>query len=256
MAKKILEQNMDSMSLSDESPIEVVYIINSLHIGGAEMGMCRLLDGLEPANYEVTIVSLDGYEREFVKQIPSWVDIINLHLNSKPDIGTFRRFISAARSADVIVGSLFHSAMVARGMGIINQRAIVATWHHNEEFKTELRRTIFKNTDWLNDIVLADSDPVSEMLQSELGLRSKAVHTVPIAGIDLDRFPEVRHTDADIVTVGSIGRVVEQKNYSTLLEVAEIVPEWITFEIAGDGKQMVELKHEMQQREISNVTFH
>lgn len=254
--KENVKGKMNSTSFSKKSQTEVVYIINSLHVGGAEMGMCRLLNGLESAKYKVTVVSLDGYGREFVKQIPSWVDIINLHLNSNPDIGMFRRFISAVRSADVIVGSLFHSAIAARGMSIINRRATVVTWHHSNRFKTKWRGAIFKNTDWLNDIVLADSDPVSDMLQSELGLKNKAVHTVPIAGIDLDQFSEVRHVGTDSVTVGSIGRMVKSKNYATLLEVAEKVPDWITFEVAGDGERMDDLKHEMQQRKISNVTFH
>jgi len=39
---------------------KLVYIINSLGVGGSEMGMCRLLDGLDENKYDVTVIVLDG----------------------------------------------------------------------------------------------------------------------------------------------------------------------------------------------------
>lgn len=238
-------------------PIRLVYIINSLHIGGAEIGMCRLLDGLNPEDYAVTVISLDGQEEELTNQIPSWVTVIDLQITSGISLLGLRELLSSIQSADVIVGSLFHSVMVARIAGVFNRDATVATWHHTQQFKTGQRKFAFEKTNRLNDVLLADSEPVAEILRNTFEMDDDVIHTVPIAGIDLDEFTPVKHQQSDPVIVGSVGRIATPKNYATLLDVAErLSGQGIEFEIAGDGELLDELTQEADQRGLSNVTFH
>ena len=234
----------------------LLYIINSLDIGGAEIGMCRLLDGLDQDAYDVTIVALSGQSGELTDRIPEWVDVLDLSVTSSPSLSALREFFSLVRSTDVIVGSLFHSAMVARAVGVFNRDATVATWQHADRFASNTRQKGYVWTAGLSDVILADSEPVAEMLVAECGLDEDHVATVPIAGIDLDDYTPAPHSNSEDITVGTVGRLTEPKNPWMILDVAERSEGMgISFEIAGDGDLDDDLRAEIQARGLSNVSL-
>ena len=248
--------SFDPDTVSERSQTKIVYFINSLHVGGAEIGMCRLLNGLNPSQYEVTVVALDGHSEEIISQLPSWVKVVDLRVRSGIGMKTIKELYSIVRTANVIVGSLFHSSMVARGAKMANRSATIVTWHHANQFKSNFRQFTFRRTAWLSDVVLADSEPVAEMLVSDLGLDANLVHTVPIAGIDIEEYTPVVHRNKDEILVGSVGRLSEQKNYSAVLDIAERLDETnIRFEIAGGGELFEELQTEIEERDLTNVTL-
>ncbi len=229
----------------------ILYIINALDTGGAEVGMCRLLDGLDANRYDVTVVSLNGCNPSFLTRVPDDVTVINIKDSSVHDVSTI---VSEARTVDVIVGSLYHSVLLARILGLLNRDATIATWQHNEVFKTEIRKYAIGLTNKLSDVVLADSEPVAEMYCDEFDVDSKFVKTVPIAGIDLDKYEPKHHQDKDTVLVGSVGRLVEQKNYRALVKVAEgLIAEDIEFRIVGDGPLRSNLKNLIKRKELDNI---
>lgn len=235
---------------------ELVYLINSLYTGGAEVGMCRLLDGLDQREYDVTVIALDGYSEDLTDLIPSWVRVVDLRIRSGPTISTFRTLYSPLRTADVIVGSLYHSSIIVRMAKILNSAATVATWQHSVQFKTAFRKQTFRRTAGLSDVVLADSEPVSEMLTSELGLDDTLVHTVPLAGIGMKDYVPVKHHNSTDITVGTIGRLSEPKNYATVLDVAERFQDSnVSFEIAGEGELYEDLQAQIDERELTNVSL-
>jgi glycosyltransferase involved in cell wall biosynthesis len=236
--------------------MELVYLINSLYTGGAEIGMCRLLEGLDPEAYEVTVLALDGHSATLTDQVPPWVQVIDLRVGSGIGISTIHELCSSVRTADVIVGSLYHSSMVARIAGVLNPGATIATWHHSSQFKTDLRKRMFRWTVGLSDVVLADSEVVAEMLISDLNLKKNLVHTVPIAGIALEAYTPVMHHDSTEITVGTVGRLSEPKNYTTVLDVAERFHDSnVRFEIAGDGELYDEIQMQINERGLTNVSL-
>ena len=237
--------------------VTIVYFINSLNVGGAEVGMCRLLCGLEEQNYDVTLVALDGRSSGVSDQIPSWVNVIRLQPSPKKVPQMCWVILRSILNADIIVGSLFHSATVARLAGLVNQSATVATWHHANLFESNVRRFGFKLTAPLADVILADSEPVAEMLTSNLGLDNDLVHTVPIAGINLDDYEHKRHRNTSVIKVGTIGRLTKQKNHNMILNIAEKVDNSaFQFELAGDGELYSELQEAIHDRNLTNVTLH
>lgn len=234
----------------------LVYIINSLHIGGAEIGLCRLLDGLDGDRYRTTVFTIDGYSGEMAAKLPASVDLVDLDLRSGSSPSKLRAFGAATRRADVVVGSLYHSAMLARAVRPVNRGATIAVWCHNEVFKTPARRWLFDRTGWLGDVVLADSEVVSEMLVRDLGVHPDRVRTVPIAGIRLEEYPRVDHADRTPAVVGCVGRLTEQKNQFRILDVAERLDgDRFSFRIAGDGPLRDELTAAARERGLDNVTF-
>lgn len=235
--------------------LSLVYIINSLDIGGAEIGMCRLLDGLALDEYDVTVVALSGQSEELLDRLPPTVRIIDLSLTESPTLSSVHSFLTRIRDADVIVGSLFHSAMVARAAGLLQPAVTVATWQHNDLFEAAIRRQLFQRTACLSDVILADSAPVAEMLVDELGLDADRVATVPIAGIDLDEYTAVTHEPKEQLRVGTVGRLAEQKQLSAVLHVAgQLQESGFSFKIAGDGELYDELQREIDRRSLANVS--
>jgi glycosyltransferase involved in cell wall biosynthesis len=248
-----------SLPLDDsrsDSPTELVYIINSLHVGGAEVGMCRLLSGLDEDLYDVTVVSLSGSSPEILERLPSWVKIVELQIRERPSVTGLRRLWSCIRQADVIVGSLFHAVVVARIGGSLNYDATVATWDHSEHFNSDYRKTILGKSAFLSDVILADSEAVAETLRETFDFNESCIEVVPIAGIDLDDFEPVAHTNSNPTVVGSVGRITKAKNYNTLLDVARrFDDDEFQFKVAGDGELLDELQTRVQEQGISNVTF-
>lgn len=231
----------------------LVYIITALHTGGAEVGMCRLLDGLNDAQYDVTVVTLSGYDETFVdRRVPDVESILDCkRLRTPRDVS---RLVSVLANADVIVGSLFHSQLVARLAGIANRNAVVATWQHNERFKTPFRKKLSGATCPLSDVLLADSEPVAEMLHDEFGFTNEVVKTVPIAGVPLSEFERREHNHTDPVVVGSVGVLSDQKNFRTLIAIAdELDEEGIAFRIAGDGPNRRDLASRIKSSSIENI---
>lgn len=147
--------------------------------------------------------------------------------------------------------------MLARLCGVLQPNATIATWHHANLFESDFRRLSFKFTSQLSDVVLADSEPVSEVLIADLGLDPSLVHTVPIAGIDLDEYTVVEHRDSEGIMIGTIGRLSEQKNHRMILNVAErLRDENVQFEIAGGGELYDTIQAEITERDLHNVTLH
>lgn len=236
--------------------LSLVYIINSLTVGGAEIGMCRILDGIDASDYDVTVVALTGKGDELMSRIPPSVRVIEISPKLNPSLSALYSFLRVIRSTDIIIGSLYHSVLVARIAGLLNKSSTVATWQHNTEFETNSRQIFFQFTSNMSDVVLADSKPVSEMLINRLGIDETVIHTVPIAGIQLDEYTRATHDTTRDIRVGSIGRIVEQKNYTMLLDVAEqFLGSDVSFYIAGDGDLREEIQENIQRRNLTNVSL-
>ncbi|WP_050051952.1 glycosyltransferase family 4 protein [Halostagnicola sp. A56] len=237
----------------ERATVDLVYIINMLDVGGAEIGACRAISGLDDDRYDVTVIALDGCDPTFVeRRLPDATTVLDCR--QIDDIDGISALLTAITSADVIVGSLFHSALLARVAGVVNRSAVVATWQHNERFKNSFRRTISNLMNPLSDVILADSEPVAAMLRREFGLSSEVVETVPIAGLSMSDFEPRNHRERDPVVVGSVGVLSEQKNYHTLLSVAEMLAdEAIVFRIAGDGPKRDELESRIEDLGLENV---
>jgi glycosyltransferase involved in cell wall biosynthesis len=235
----------------------LVYIINSLDTGGAEIGMCRLIDGLVESDFDITVVSLTAGRCELLDRIPSDVRVVTLSGRESTFLGSSFTLLRQIRKADVIVGSLFHSVIIARILGIITPDTTIATWQHSNQFTSEVRERLFRRTVRFTDVVLADSEAVAEMLINDLEIDGSTVRTVPIAGIDLNEYCEVKHKKTDNIRVGTVGRLTKAKNYETVLDVAEyLIESGIKFEIAGDGEQYEKLQSIIKDRQLTNVVLH
>ncbi|WP_254863543.1 glycosyltransferase [Halovivax gelatinilyticus] len=237
--------------------VSLVYFVSTLSAGGAQVGMVRLLDGLDRDRYDVTVVSVLSKENDLKADVPGWVRVVDLEAVSavRKPLALYRTVVEA----DVLVCSLFHATLVGRLLGAIVRTPVVVNWHHSERFSNRWRERAYLATARLSDRILADSPAVADVLVSEYGLGRK-VRTVPIAGVDSSAFSPRRHESADELRVATIGSLIPPKKQIRVLETARVLgarrdsPD-VSFTIAGTGELEDELRERRDAWGLESVEF-
>ncbi|WP_394740085.1 glycosyltransferase family 4 protein [Natronococcus roseus] len=221
------------MSRSQSRPT-LTYLINALEYGGAEIGMLRLLSGLETEEFDVTVVTLRGAEPALERDLPDHVTLEQLALDEGVGVGKLRTLVRTIRAADLLVGSLYPSVVVGAVGGTALRVPTIFSWKHNTTAGGRLSRLVNKLTFRLSDRVLVDSDATRRLI-SEWGIGDQRIVKLPISGIDVDDHPPADHiaTGSD-VRIGTVGSLTLQKGYPELLACARRLPEY-EFHVVGDG---------------------
>ena len=252
---------------------KLTYLISGLEVGGAEVGMVRLLDGLSADDVDVTVVALNGGKRTVVPDIPNHVEIVDLRIKNKLSVHKLVPLVSILFETDILLGSVYHAEIVARLFDLVTPTDTLLSWAHNTEFKTPIRRWVDKLTIGWCDAVLADSDAVATMLAEQQGVDSENIWTVPIAGLSIEEYDRpsvpVQSLDYSVVggkpiecvaddttVVGTLGTLSAAKNHDTILEVASRLTERkVQFVIAGDGPRREELVDKVAKQGLTNISF-
>lgn len=216
----------------------LTYLITSLSYGGAEKGMARLISGLSPVGYDITVITLKNVDGGMGHLLPDHVSVVERSLKRNP-IKTLTSINRSLRRADVVVNSLFYPSVVGVLLSRINRVPSVATWRHNTHFESRFREYAHRVLYSLSDVVLADCGAVERVLEDSFGLGGGMVSVVPIAAVDTDEYSpsaaSEEYTIDGTITVCTVARLVKQKGHRRLQEVAEEVGDEYQFRVIGDG---------------------
>lgn len=243
-----------------DDPPSIVYFVSTLSAGGAQIGMVRLLCGLDLDRYDVTVVTVGSRGADVAADLPERVRLIDLQgLSRLRAPWVLYRTID---SADVLVCSLYHATICGRLCGTVARRPVIVNWHHSERFSGYGRELLYRATSPLSDLILADSRPVARRLRTEYGVSPERVQTVPIAGIDTDRFaPTDASSPSDELHVATVGSLIPAKRHDRILETARVLdgrsgdPE-IIFNVAGTGPLAGDLQESRDSMGVDTVRFH
>lgn len=235
-------------------PTQTVYFISALETGGAQTGMFRLLEELSPQEFELTVISLTVNEDHLIDRFPEHVSFINLDVGAKYRFDKLYPLFDLFEGADVLVCSLYHATILGRILGSVQEVPVIVNWHHNERFKNYWRRAIYSMTNRFSDAILADSFSVSEELDGIYG-EKVPISTVPIAGVDMERFRPRHQVNGSSMSIGTLGTLTQQKNHDQVLAVAKRIPDAM-FHIAGTGPRRSELERLIACERLSNVEIH
>lgn len=229
----------------------LTYLINCIDYGGAEVGMIRLLSELEPEEFDITVVTLEGAEPDLVSELPTHVEVVELGIESKLEIHRLAPLRNIISNSDILICSLFHAVVVGSVIGsLVPGSRQIYTWRHNTDSVGLIRRYLYSLAFQLSDGILVDSESTADRISS-WGVDAEDVSILPLAGIDVDRFPEAQYnTSEDKVRVGTVARLLEQKGYPELIRCAKQLPEY-EFHVVGDGPLAEKL-----QSAPSNVICH
>ncbi len=229
---------------------KLTYLINKVNYGGAEIGMVRLLSGLDSDEFNVTAITLKEANPDIVAELPDSVNIRSLNLHESISLDKFRTLYQHISNADILVCSLYPSILVGPIIGTLTRVPQVYVWRHNTRGIGRLRKQINIFSFRLADGVFADSQATAELV-SDWGVDQSRVSVLPLSGIDVDSFPAADYQDPEgAVRVGTVGRLVEQKGYHELIKCAERLPEY-EFHVIGDGPLATEFD-----RAPDNVVLH
>ncbi len=226
------------------SKIHILYLITEYSVGGAEKTMVRILSKIDQNKYDITVAALTkGSGRLIPELVKLGIKTETLGAKGKHDFAftAFRLYKLLKRlNIQVLICSLYHPTIIGRLIGKLAKIPLIINWEVNENLGSMLRVFLNKITLNLSDKIFCDSKQVSDKLFKALHPSSQKVEIVNTGGIDLTRYFNHLNLIRTEISIGSVGRLVEQKGFIYLIEAAKIVLDLkknVYFYIVGDGQE-------------------
>jgi len=239
--------------------INLLYLINSFDIGGAEKAMSKIVSGLDKEKYNITVVALKMGSGQIVPEIEkSGIETVNLEAKNKFDFRIIFKLYKLLKDkkVDILWCSLFHATFLGRITGRLLKIPIIINWEHNERFYGFFRVFLNKITSLFSDIIVADSEKVALQVKNQLKIPFQKIKVIPICGLDINNyFKIINKRNKSKCIVGSVGMLNEQKGYSYLIKSAKIVIQKYSkteFIIAGEGSSRSKLEQLISESNLTN----
>jgi glycosyltransferase involved in cell wall biosynthesis len=228
--------------------MRILYILNTLAIGGAERLVVSLAERMAARGHEVHIMTLRDRAPE---QWPTSIEVTHLGIGKDPFSAAygFWRALRIVRRfrPDILHSHNFHGNLFARGLKAVWPTPRVISTLHNEYEGGRARMLCLRLTDGLSERTVAVSAAVAERAL-QLGIVPKRKCQVILNGVDVAEFrPDparraqmrtVQSADEDFVWL-TAGRLAAAKDYPNLLlafaRAHAAVPDTRLW-IAGDGE--------------------
>lgn len=224
--------------MATSEPDKLTYLITGLQYGGANIGMIRLLSELDPDEFDITVASVVETSDDVVDMLPEHVSVYQLNVSGVFEAYRIPKLVSILHGTDILVCSLFHASVVGVPIARIVGVPTILVWQHNTQPASRLRFRLYR---WLYraaDRVLADSESVQSMVQTNYDIPESKISILPIAGIDTSDFRSLDvEPFSDGIAVGTVGRLTPEKGYDDLFQCAEQLGPEFQFYIAGEGPE-------------------
>jgi sugar transferase (PEP-CTERM/EpsH1 system associated) len=223
-----------------------MHVVHTFEPGGMELGVVKLMNGLDPAKVRSAVCSTRPAGR-LTRLIPSRVPVFELPRNDGNDprvVWSLYRLFRRERPDIVHThawGTLLEGLCAARMSRV---PAVV----HGEHGTLQLRphQRWLQRRGWSNvEQVLSVSTRLAERMAGQVGFPLARIGVIR-NGVDLMRFAGTARSgaraaldlDADALVVGAVGRLVPVKDHASLVEAAALLRRHglaPTIVIAGDG---------------------
>ncbi len=241
------------MTAGGGRPIRVVHVLLSLEVGGLERGTVNLIrQSSSTFAHEVCCLRRKG---PLAADLPPSVRVHDLGLAGGRDPRAFlklRRLVRSLRP-DVVRGgnyeSLLYTAAACLGTGIPS-----VYYKGGETQPTSARRHFVERTlaRWCRCVIVPSRD-LKDYAVRVVGMPADRIRVIE-SGVDLSRFPTARATaaereglglPADARVIGTVGRLVPEKDHPTLFEAFLLVRRAVPAArllVVGDGPLRAELE--------------
>ena len=259
-SREIAEHNYTSFGNKEMSQgrIRLLYLITEYDVGGAEKAMVRIISKLNRGKYDITVVALRKGSGNLMPELEQ-LGIRMETLEAKGKLDVLRIGFQLYRlirnlQTGVLICPLFHPTIVGRFVGKLARTPVIVNWELNENFGGPLRILLSKVTTSLSDRIFCDSEKVKMELKRLIRPTSDMVEVLYTGGLDLDQYGLREAGKQETIKIGSVGRLVEQKGYPYLVEVARLVSERVSnveFYIVGDGEEFNHLQNLIKKLDLS-----
>ncbi|WP_267161074.1 glycosyltransferase family 4 protein [Halovenus salina] len=231
--------------------VKVLFFVNELTSTSIPVEISAKVHSQD--DVEVTLVSYyDGSNDEIDPDVAELdIPMVKLAADSRLDFAAYRRLrqICVEQNIDILhthhnsTGSLGRLAVIGTNTKVIN------TEHNDHRFFTHLQKSVNAISYPVVNTMVSNSENTSRSFEwYERLLLGNTRQEVVYNGIDAKRIDNARSPTFDIPTgplVVTAGRLVEQKNYETLLRIFKTVVDRVpeaTLVIVGDGPLLNDLQ--------------
>jgi glycosyltransferase involved in cell wall biosynthesis len=225
----------------NDKPIRLLHVINTLDVGGAERMLVKLVEHLDPAHFQCTIVTLTGEGSLNQQARDAGAEVIELNMHGARNLPRalwkLKRIIREYRP-DILQSWLYHADLLATlARGACPTAPLIWTIRCTDMALSQYGR-MTRTVRWLlaklsprPDLILANSQAGLDW-HVDYGYRPRASAVIP-NGFDLQRFhpdheareelrAELGLTD-DVPLIGAVARVDPMKDYENFLAAAALV---------------------------------
>jgi glycosyltransferase involved in cell wall biosynthesis len=210
--------------------MNVLYVINTLHRGGAEAHLLLLARGLRSQGVACEVAflrsSVEGGSldlRTAFEDASIATHYLGCEKSYDPRSGIRLSRILASRTWDVVHSHLPRADAAAAVCKVLRpQQAWISTVHHpydeGNAYSAARLIPVIAPMWRMADGIIAVSEPVREWCIKSLGVSPNNVHTI-VHGVDLEfsGYQPSRVQDGTRYCIGSIGRYEERKGHETLI---------------------------------------
>lgn len=232
---------------------KILYLINSLVIGGAEVGLANMVSRGVFDDFDLSVLTIWGGAEDFL----SWKECLRGvyigSLMSSEGGGASRAWsvvsnlykVVKKERPRVIIASLPQSVLLARLCRVLFPAVKVITFEHNERLGSHFATAMFRLSSWTSSAVWSDSAVTTESVIRRHWYRpGTPSYVVSLQDLnDCLSAPMPNHSTQELKLI-FVGRLTPQKNVVATVEGVRLarrrgVP--VTLDIVGDGELMAEV---------------
>lgn len=231
----------------DDAPPKVLYFLNALDRGGAELGLVRLIRGGVFDGCELKIVTIAQGRGELASELKALgFPATSLIPRTKMRIGAipfsmleFRRLLKAY-APDILILSLPQANIIGRICGAIERTPMIVSFEHNTRLSNPVYEILFRATSGVVTWMFADCASTADIAGSRFYRQLPPMRSVvPLVAFSQSARPQPRTRAAgEPFHVISAGRFTCVKNQDALIRaVARLCVKGrnIKLTLFGDG---------------------
>lgn len=239
--------------------MKIHYLVTSLENGGAEFAIPSILNTLRKYGCEIQVTFCEPRDMKAANHLReaniSYTIMFNKKRNKILYIIKFL-YILLYNKPDVIWTSLSAATVVGQIAGKI-LRIPVVSWKHSADIK--FYNKFLSN---LTKLWIADSSVVETFLHKEMSIPQDRIKTWPLYFCNTSDVISSYWKNSSTLYLGSMGRLREQKNYSSLIKAIYIFsqkhPDLINnlkLFIAGDGPLKETLQNQINNYNLEKTVI-
>lgn len=240
----------------------VLFLVNSLRMGGSERKTVRLANALVAGNHPVTLAYLNPPE-SLLPQLHPAVASLNLHRRGKFSIKALRRLAAIVRdrNIDTLVAVNLYAALYAVLARLLckDRRLRVVVSVNTTEFATlkeRLQMLLYRHILQRADLIIFGAERQRRLWRARYGLGRTPDRTMVLYnGVDTTDFsraqvaPAILREPACTGMLGTVGALrIEKAQIDLVRAVHALAARGVDVGalIVGDGPQRPELEHEIR----------